>query len=51
MSWRTREARVRLPPWEDTAQAELFIKRGGEMFKHVLRFLRASPEGKIQLVQ
>ena len=37
--------------WNDEAQAELFIDRDGEMFKHVLRFLRASPQGKVDLVQ
>ena len=37
--------------WNDEAQAELFIDRDGEMFKHVLRFFRASPQGKVDLVQ
>lgn len=37
--------------WNDKAQAELFVDRYGEMFKHVLRFLRASPQGKLNLVQ
>lgn len=37
--------------WDDTAQAELFIDRDGDLFKHILRFLRASPSGKVHLVQ
>ena len=37
--------------WNDEAQGELFIDRDSEMFKHVLRFLRASPQGKVDLVQ
>jgi len=37
--------------WAETDQQELFIDRDGELFKHVLRFLRASPEGRLQIVQ
>lgn len=37
--------------WNDKSHAELFIDRDGEMFKHVLRFLRASPQGKVNLVR
>ena len=37
--------------WDDKAQPELFLDRDGELFKHVLRFLRASPQGKVDLVQ
>ena len=36
---------------DDAVQAEVFIDRDGELFKHILRFLRASPEGKPQLMQ
>ena len=37
--------------WSDTAQAEVFIDRDGDLFKHILRFLRASPEGKARVPQ
>ena len=37
--------------WAETAQSELFIGRDGELFKHILRYLRASPVGQTQLVQ
>lgn len=37
--------------WAETGQNELFIDRDGELFKHILRYLRASPEGQSQLVQ
>ena len=37
--------------WQDAAQqSEMFVDRDGELFKHVMRFLRASPEGKAALV-
>ena len=37
--------------WKDTMGSELFIDRDGELFKYILRFLRASPQGKASLVQ
>ncbi|KAL3148734.1 BTB/POZ domain-containing protein kctd6 [Trebouxia sp. C0009 RCD-2024] len=37
--------------WSDTAQPEVFIDRDGELFRHILRFLRASPEGKARVSQ
>ena len=40
--------------FRDTATltlAEIFIDRDGELFKHILRFLRASPEGKVRFAQ
>ena len=37
--------------WHDKGHSELFIDRDGEMFKHILRFLRASPPGKVELVR
>ena len=37
--------------WEDAARPEVFVDRDGELFKYILRFLRASPEGKGQLVK
>ena len=35
--------------WSDAAQAEVFIDRDGDLFRHILRFLRASPEGKARV--
>ena len=37
--------------WSDSAQSEVFLDRDGELFKHVLRFLRASSEGKVEVVR
>jgi len=37
--------------WAETDEQELFIDRDGELFKHVLRFLRASQEGRLQVVR
>lgn len=37
--------------WQDAAQqSELFVDRDGQVFKYVIRFQRASPEGKAALV-
>lgn len=37
--------------WAETDEQELFIDRNGELFKHVPRFLRASQEGRLQVVR
>ena len=37
--------------WAETDEQELFIDRDGELFKQVLRFLRASQEGRLQVVR
>ena len=37
--------------WAETDEQELFIDRDGELFKHVLPFLRASQEGRLQVVR
>jgi len=37
--------------WAEAGQKELFLDRDGKLFKHILRFLRASLDGQRQLVQ